>query len=145
LAEQSNITAKRAEQCSVLQRPQLPVMRVFQSVSASLNWHEVLPPLETFVQGFDVPGKFATTQPSGTGTRQLRLSSSFSMPKLQDDSVVAEESPNGCAAAIVGTTPATSPITVMEPIPHVLHVLLMRIAHASIDVGYPATPCRGPP
>ena len=33
--EQSNITPKRAEQCSEAHRPQVPVMRVFQSVSLS--------------------------------------------------------------------------------------------------------------
>src|SRR5438309_11211036 len=93
--EQSNMTPKRAEQCSEEHRPQVPVMRVFQSVSFSLNWHMVAPPLEMWLQGRVVPGKWATTQPCGTGTLQLCLMSPFAMPKLQENSVVAVESPRG--------------------------------------------------
>jgi len=65
------MTPKRAEQCSEAHRPQVPVMRVFQSVSLSLNRQVVTPPLEMLLQGRVVPGKWATTQPFGTGTLQL--------------------------------------------------------------------------
>ena len=78
---------------------QVPVIRVFQSVSFSLKRHVVAPPFEIVVHGFFVPGKFATMQPGGTGTRQLCRGSPFSIPKLQDDSVVADESPKGWADA----------------------------------------------
>src|SRR5438094_9203716 len=93
--KQSNIIPKRAEQCSEVHRPQVPVMRVFQSVSFSLNRQAVGPPLEMLIQGRVVPGKWATAQPCGTGTLQLRLASSLAMPKLQENSVVAVESPRG--------------------------------------------------
>ena len=70
----------------------VPVMRVFQSVSLSLNRHVVKPPFEIFVHGFVVPGKLATTQPEGIGIRQLWPFSCFAIPKLQVVSVVADES-----------------------------------------------------
>ncbi|MGH2618994.1 MAG: hypothetical protein ACRDHG_00290 [Anaerolineales bacterium] len=54
----------------MVQRLHEPVMRVFQSVSFSLNRQEVPPPLETLVQGLVVPGKLPTTQLAGIGTWQ---------------------------------------------------------------------------
>ncbi|MGH7165779.1 MAG: hypothetical protein ACREIS_09690, partial [Nitrospiraceae bacterium] len=98
LWEQSNRTLKMAEQCSVLQRLQVPVMRVLQSVAWSSNRQVVAPPLEMVVQGFVVPGKLATTHPGGNGTEQLCLSWPLPMPKLQENSVVAVESPSDEAA-----------------------------------------------
>jgi hypothetical protein len=44
------------EQCSVLQRPQVPVILVFQSVRFSSNRHVIFPPLEMVVHGLVVPG-----------------------------------------------------------------------------------------
>ena len=73
-------------------------MRVFQSVFFSLNWQMVAPPLEMLLQGRVVPGKWATTQPCGTGTLQLCVPSPLGMPKLQENSVVAVESPSGKVA-----------------------------------------------
>lgn len=93
------MTPKRAEHCAVLQRPQVPVIRVFQSVSFSLNRQVVAPPLEILDQGRVVPGKWATTHPCRKGTTQLPLAWPLAMPKLQEDSVVAVESPKGEAAA----------------------------------------------
>src|SRR5881296_3450342 len=108
--KQSNIIPKRAEQCSEVHRPQVPVMRVFQSVSFSLNWQMVAPPLEMLLQGRVVPGKWATTQSCGTGTLQLCLISPFAMPKLQENSVVAVESPRGdVAERSSGRKPSASP------------------------------------
>ena len=49
--EQLNITLNRAEQRLVVHFPQVPVIRDFQSVLLSSNWHEVWPPLDTLVQG----------------------------------------------------------------------------------------------
>ncbi len=108
--EQSNMMPKRAEQCSEVHRPHVPVMRVFQSVSFSLNRQVVAPPLEMLVQRRVVPGKWATTQPFGTGTLQLCLTSPFAIPKLQENSVVAVESPRGEAAERSSRIkPSTSP------------------------------------
>ncbi len=87
--EQLNITLNRAEQRLVVHVPQVPVIRDFQSVLLSSNWHEVWPPLETLVQGCWVPGNLATAHPNGIGTWQLRDVSPFSIPKLHTDSVVA--------------------------------------------------------
>jgi hypothetical protein len=70
-------------------------MRVFQSVSFSLKRHVVSPPFEMLDQGRLVPGKLATVHPWRTGTAQLCLASPLTMPKLQDDSVVAVEPFNG--------------------------------------------------
>jgi hypothetical protein len=50
---------------------QVPVIRVFQSVSFSLKRHVVKPPFEILAQGLVVPGMFATTHPWGIGTWQL--------------------------------------------------------------------------
>lgn len=85
--EQSNMTENRAEQWPVLQRSQVPMIRVFQSVNLSLKRHFVFPPFEMLAHGFVVPGKCATTQPPGIGTWQLPRCPR-SMPKLQKDSVV---------------------------------------------------------
>jgi hypothetical protein len=84
-------------------------MRVFQSVSLSLKRHVVTPPFEMFVHGFVVPGNLAITHPDGIGIRQLCRFSFFPMPKLQDDSVVADESPRGCAGARPNKKRATIP------------------------------------
>lgn len=108
-AEQSNTTANRAEHCDVMHSVQLPVMRVFQSVSLSLNRQVVEPPFEIFVQGLFVPGKWATTQSAGIGMRQLWRFSFFAMPKLQVVSVVADEPPRGCAKARFSASTATAP------------------------------------
>jgi hypothetical protein len=61
----------RAEHCTVLQRPQVPVTRVFQSVAASSKRQVVRPPFEIFDHGLFDPGKLATTQPAGTAITQL--------------------------------------------------------------------------
>ena len=50
------MTPKRAEHCAVLHLSHVPTMRVFQSVSFSLNRHVVCPPMEMLDQGFLLPG-----------------------------------------------------------------------------------------
>ena len=66
--EQSKRTLNWTEQWSDLQRPQEPVILVFQSVALSSNRQNVFPPLEMVVQGLSVPGILATRQPVGKGT-----------------------------------------------------------------------------
>ena len=66
---QSNRTINWTEHWAVLQRPQVPVILVFQSVCFSSKRQKVLPPLEMVVQGLFVPGALATRQPAGIGTR----------------------------------------------------------------------------
>jgi hypothetical protein len=56
MAEQSNITPNRAEHCTLLQRSQVPVIRVFQSVSFPLNRQVRWPPFEMLDQGLVLPG-----------------------------------------------------------------------------------------
>ncbi len=90
------------EQWPELQRPQVPVILVFQSVCFSSKRQNVFPPLEIVVQGLLVPGVLATRQPAGTGTWQCCDGSPFAMPKLQDCSVVAGKSDGICAAASPG-------------------------------------------
>ena len=65
---QSNRTMNWTEHWAVLQRPQVPVILVFQSVCFSSKRQRVLPPLEMVVQGLFVPGALATRQPAGMGT-----------------------------------------------------------------------------
>jgi hypothetical protein len=109
MAEQSNTTANLAEQWEVAHLLHVPVIRVFQSVSLSLKRHVVEPPFEILVQGFVVPGKLATTQPEGIGIWQLWRFSFLAIPKLQVVSVVADDSPRGCAAATLSMRNATNP------------------------------------
>lgn len=65
--EQSTMTLKRAEHCGDLQRVQVPVIFVLQSVAFSSNRQRQLPPLEMLAQGLSEPGKLATAQPAGIG------------------------------------------------------------------------------
>ena len=76
----------------MLQRPQVPVILVFQSVCFSSKRQKVFPPLEIVVQGLLVPGAFATRQPAGMGTWQWCEESPLAIPKLHDCSVVAGKS-----------------------------------------------------
>src|SRR5574339_848448 len=80
------------EQWPELQRPQVPVILVFQSVCFSSKRQKVLPPLEMVVQGLSVPGALATRQPAGMGTWHVWEGSPLAMPKLQACSVVAGNS-----------------------------------------------------
>lgn len=80
------------EHCEEVHLVQAPTILVFQSVALGSNWQVVLPPLEMVVQGFFVPGKFATVQPGRIGTSHLCCFSPLAMPKLQNRSVVACES-----------------------------------------------------
>lgn len=124
------MTPKRAEQCSEVHRPQVPVMRVFQSVSFSLNRQAVAPPLEMLVQGRVVPGKWATTQPCGTGTLQLCLMSPFAMPKLQENSVVAVESPRGEATERSSRSePSASPSITADALSGMRNHIAIGLAH----------------
>jgi len=96
---QSNRTINCTVHWAEVQRPQLPVILVFQSVDLSSKRQTVLPPLEIVVQGLSVPGVLATRQPAGIGTWQFRLVSPLPMPKLQDRSVVAGKLGVSCAMA----------------------------------------------
>ena len=128
--EQSNMTPKRAEHCSEAHRPHMPVMRVLQSVSFSLNWQVVTPPLEMLLQGRVVPGKWATTQPCGTGTLQLCLASSLAMPKLQENSVVAVESPSGEATERSSRSkPSANPSITADALSGMRNHLAIGVAH----------------
>jgi hypothetical protein len=89
---QSKRTMNWAEHCVVLQRPQVPVILVFQSVCFSSKRQKVFPPLEMVVQGLLVPGALATRQPVGMGTWHVWEGSPLAMPKLQVCSVVAGNS-----------------------------------------------------
>jgi hypothetical protein len=89
----------------VLQRPQVPVILVFQSVCFSSKRQKVLPPLEMVVHGLLVPGTWATRQPAGIGIWHLWEGSSLAMPKLQACSVVAGKSGGLWAAASGGGHP----------------------------------------
>src|SRR5207249_11675427 len=130
LCEQSNMPPKRAEHCSEAHRPQMPVMRVFQSVTFSLNWQVVTPPLEMLLQGRLVPGKWATTQPCGTGTLQLCLASSLAMPKLQENSVVAVESPSGEATERSSRSkPSANPSITADALSGMRNHLAIGVAH----------------
>ena len=66
--EQSNRTINCPVHWVESHRVHWPVMRVFQSVVLASNEQKVRPALETVVQGFLVPGKWAMTQPDGIGT-----------------------------------------------------------------------------
>ena len=66
--EQSNRTINCPVHWVESQRVHWPVMRVLQSVVLSSNVQKVRPALETVVQGFLVPGKWAMTHPDGIGT-----------------------------------------------------------------------------
>src|SRR5207249_2076277 len=130
LCEQSNMPPKRAEHCSEAHRPQMPVMRVFQSVTFSLNWQVVTPPLEMLLQGRLVPGKWATTQPCGTGMLQLCLASPLAMPKLQENSVVAVESPRGEATERSSRSePSASPSITAGTLSAMRSCITIRPAH----------------
>lgn len=124
------MTPKRAEQCSEAHRPQVPVMRVFQSVSFSLNRQVVTPPLEMLLQGRVVPGNWATTQPCGTGTPQLCLALPLAMPKLQENSVVAVESPRGeVAERSSGRKPSANPSTTADVLSSMRGHIAIGLAH----------------
>ena len=99
---QSNRTMNWTEHCAVLQRPQVPVILVFQSVCFSSKRQNVFPPFEIVVQGLLVPGAWATRQPAGIGTWQVWDGSPLAMPKLQACSVVAGNSEGICAPASDG-------------------------------------------